>query len=411
MTVDLASIHAARDRLASHIYRSPAPWSMSLSRLTGSTVHCKLEHLQMTGAFKERGARNKLLLLEPEARQRGVVAASAGNHALGLAWHGRQLGIPVCVVMPRFAPLMKIANCRSFGAEVVLHGDDFSSAREEAQRMAASDGRTFVPAFEDADVIAGQGTIGLELVEDVPNLDAVIVPVGGGGLLAGVGTAIKALRPSVQVIGVEPDHAACLTAALAAGRPVDVPVTSTLADGLAVARMGDLTFQLCRQVVDRVVTVSEESIARAILRLLEMEKAVVEGAGATALAALMTGRLGLENRTVAMVLSGGNIDLTTVGRIIERGLAADGRLARLTVHLDDRPGRLARLLHVVAETGASIRDIDHDRSFAGSDPVSVGVSLVVETRDADHIHVLYATVTAAGFVADPPTGTPLPQRS
>jgi threonine dehydratase len=261
-----------------------------------------------------------------------------------------------------------------------------------------------VPAFEDADVIAGQGTIGLELVDELPDLDAVIVPVGGGGLLAGVGTVFKALKPSVQVIGVEPAQAACLTAALEAGAPVDVPVTPTLADGLAVARMGDLTFGLCRRVADRVVTVREDAIARAILRLLEMEKAVVEGAGASALAALMTHNLGLEGRKVALVLSGGNIDLTTVGRIIERGLAADGRLARLTVHLDDRPGRLARLLQVVAETGASIREVDHDRSFSGADPATVGVTLVVETRDAEHIRELFAAVTGAGFAADQPSG-------
>jgi threonine dehydratase len=303
--VTLDSIRAARERIRDVIYHSPCPYSLSLSRLCGCEIYCKLDHLQMTGSFKERGARNKLLLLSDDEKRRGVVAASAGNHALALAYHGQDLGIAVTVVMPRYAPLVKLKNTRSFAAEVLLHGDAYADAREHALTIARDTGRVFVPGFDDADVIAGQGTMGLEIVEDVPDLDAVIVPVGGGGLIAGVGTAVKALKPGARVIGVEPHHAPTLRASLDAGRVTRIDTKTTLADGLAVAEVGRLCFDLARRVIDDLVMVDEAQIAVSVLRLLELEKTLIEGAGAVPLAAALARSLSLEGKKVVLCLCGG----------------------------------------------------------------------------------------------------------
>jgi threonine dehydratase len=397
MPLTLDHVRAARERLRGAIYHSPCPFSLSLSRLCGATVYCKLDHLQMTGSFKERGARNKLLTLDAAHRKAGVVAASAGNHALGLAYHGRELGVPVTVVMPSWAPLVKVTNCRSFGAEVIQHGQSFHEARALATRLAEESGRTFVPAFDDLDVMAGQGTLGLEILEDVPDVEAIVTPVGGGGLIAGVGTAVKALRPDVRVIGVEPQNAPTLHDSLAAGRLVHVDTKPTLADGLAVAEAGRLCFEVARRVVDRILLVDEPMIARSVLRLLELEKTVVEGAGAVPLAAALDPTCGLAGKKVVLVLCGGNIDVTTLGRIIDRGLAADGRLCRLTVLLRDRPGTLAALTAVLAATGASIEDVTHDRNFGPPDVATVPVSCVLETRDAAHAEAVRRAVVEAGF--------------
>jgi threonine dehydratase len=399
MDVSLADIRAARDRIAGAVYRSPCPYSLSLSRLCGAEIHCKLDHLQMTGSFKERGARNRLAQLDADARRRGVVAASAGNHALGLAWHGQQLGIPVTVVMPRWAPLVKVANCRGFGAEILQHGESFDEAKDHALALAAESGRTFVPGFEDADIIAGQGTIGLEILEDVPDVDVVIVPVGGGGLIAGVGAAIKALKPTVRIIGVEPAAAASMQAAFAAGKPVRIPVQPTLADGLAVAEVGAGCLAIARRVVDRLVQVDEGELAHAILRLLELEKAVVEGAGAAALAAALHRDLDLAGKRVVLLLCGGNIDMTVVARIIERGLSADGRLCRFIVPVSERPGSLVKLLSVIAAEGGNIKEVQHDRSFGPADVARVNVGCLVETRDHAHVAALAAALSAAGYEA------------
>ncbi len=351
----------------------------------------------MTGSFKERGARNKLLQLSPTERQNGVVAASAGNHALGLAYHGQQLGIPVTVVMPKFAPLVKVSNCRSFNAEVILNGESFSDALRQAKSLAHETGRTFVPGFDDPDIIAGQGTMGLEIMADIPDADAVIVPVGGGGLLAGVGIAIKALNPATRVIGVEAEHATTLRASLAAGKVTPVATRPTLADGLCVAEIGGECFTAIQRVMDDLVIVDEAQISLAILRLLEMEKTMVEGAGAVSLAAAMQRSLGLEGKKVVLCLTGGNIDVTLISRIIERGLAADGRLCRIIVPLNDRPGSLAHLLTVIAGTGASIKEVSHDRNFGPADVARVPVSVVMETRDAGHISQIHTVLAENGF--------------
>src|SRR4051812_8160631 len=287
MTVTLDMISEARERIRGAVYESPCVYSLSLSRLCGCEVYCKLDHLQMTGSFKERGARNKLMLLSDEERKRGVIAASAGNHALALAYHGQQLGISVKVVMPKFAPIVEVKNCRSFGAEVVLHGDAYADAKEHALKLSHDEGRVFVPGFDDADIIAGQGTMGLEILEDVPDVDAAIVPVGGGGLIAGVGLAVKSLRPQTKIIGVEPYHAPTLRESLRAGHVVHIDTKPTLADALAIAEVGKLCFEIARGVVDDLVMVDEPQIALSILRLLELERAVVEGGGAVPLAAAL----------------------------------------------------------------------------------------------------------------------------
>jgi threonine dehydratase len=394
----LADVQAARVRIAGGVYLSPCVESIPLSQLTGAHIYCKLDYLQRTGSFKERGARNALLLLSAEQRRRGVIAASAGNHAQGIAYHGGLLGIPVTVVMPKFAALVKVSNCRQLGAKVVLHGEDLGQARAHAEELARRDDLTFIHPFDNLDVMAGQGTMGLEILEQTPDVDAIVVPVGGGGLLAGIGTVVKALRPATTMVGVEPENAACLTAALAAGKPVPVKLTTTLADGLAVPLLGTMPFASLQRVVDRVVTVDEASIALAILRLVELEKSVVEGAGAAPLAGFLAGKLdALKGRKVVLALCGGNIDLTMLDRVIETGLVADGRLTRFTVSISDRPGGLARLAQVIAEAGASIKEILHDRAFSGPDLSAVRVVCVVETTGRGHIEQLHRALAAAGM--------------
>ncbi len=393
----VADIEAARARIAGGVYLSPCVESIPLSQLTGAHVFCKLDYLQRTGSFKERGARNALLKLSPEQRRRGVIAASAGNHAQGVAYHGALLGIPVTVVMPRFAALIKVSNCRHLGATVVLDGADVVECRAIAEERAARDGLTFIHPFDNRDVIEGQGTIALEILAQTPRFDAIVVPVGGGGLIAGIGTVIKARAPDVEVIGVEPERAACLAATLAHGGPTTVSLAPTLADGLAVSRLGALPYDIVRRVVDRAITGDEASIALAILRLVELEKSVVEGAGAAALAAFLAGKLDdLRGRDVVLVLCGGNIDSTMLGRVIEVGLVADGRLCRFTVSISDRPGGLAWLAEVLAAAGASLKEIIHDRAFSGPDLSAVRVVCVVETTGHEHVAALHAALGAAG---------------
>lgn len=404
ITVTLCDIQQAHDRIRSGIYRSPCPPSIPLSDLTGCKIWCKLDLLQRTGSFKERGARNALLLLDPAQRARGVVAASAGNHALGLAYHGSLLGIPVTVVMPRFAPLVKVATCRKLGARVVLEGDSFDDARQLALEMADRDSLNLVHGFDDARVIAGQGTMALEILEDVPDAEVIVVPTGGAGLLAGVATVAKTLRPDIKIIAVEPTAAGSLTSSLAAGSPVQVPTRPTLADGLAVGKVGALPFAIAAPLVDRVVTVDEQAISLAVLRLLELEKTVVEGAGAAALAAVM-GDVGKEfaGRRVVLLLCGGNIDLTILDRVIKHGLTADGRLWRFTTQVTDRPGGIAKLTAAIAEAGASVQEIVHDRAFSGPDVFVTSVEVTVETSDRDHVERLHKHLRTAGFAVVPST--------
>ena len=398
--IEAADIHAARGRLAGTIYETPCPYSETLSALTGARVFVKLENLQMTGSFKERGAANLLLQLSPDERRRGVVAASAGNHGLAVAFHAARLGVSAVIVMPEWAPLAKVIAARGRGAEVVLHGDNFDEAYARAREIEAARDLVFVHPFDDPRVIAGQGTIGLELLEQVPGLDAVLVPVGGGGLLGGVALAVKTERPAVQVIGVQAQEVPGMASALAAGTRVTVPAATTIADGIAVRRVGEHTFDLARRHADRVVTVAEEEIANAILLLLEIEKTVVEGAGAVPLAALANRRVDLEGRTVALVISGGNIDVNVIARIIERGLVKDGRLVRLRVRLRDRPGALARLTALVAEARANVLRIEHDRAFSRAPVGDTEVELTLETSGPPQIEAIKRHLAEAGYGAE-----------
>jgi len=398
MPVQFEDIQAAAKRIASFVIESPCQLSIPLSEATGMKVYCKLEYLQRTGSFKERGARNALELLSPEQKRRGVIAASAGNHALGLACHARLLGITATVVMPRFAPLTKVVNCRRLGARVLLDGANIGEARSRADEIAAAEGLAYINGFDDPAIIAGQGTLGLEIANQVPELDAVIVPIGGAGLVAGLALALKTLKPKATIIGVEPENAASFTAAIRAGRPVPFEMKPTLADGLSVPQVGENAFQLARALVARTVLVRERDLALAVLRLMELEKAVVEGAGAAPLAACLAGLVPeLKGKNVVLPLCGGTIDLNTLGRVLERGLASDGRLYRFTANISDRPGGLARFAGLIAEEGASIIDIEHDRAFGDDDINTVTVHCIVETRDAEHIATLQARLNREAF--------------
>lgn len=398
MSVSLSDIRAARRRIAGGVIATPCPESIPLSEITGARIFCKLENFQRTGSFKERGARNALLQLTAEQKKRGVVAASAGNHALGLAYHGKLLGVPVTVVMPDYAPLIKITTCQRLGARVLVQGRDFAEARARADELVASDGLTYVHGFDDPAIIAGQGTLALELLEQVKKLDAIVCPVGGGGLIAGVAVAVKALQPKVHLVGVESTATANFAAAMRAGKPTRVPRRATLADGLATLVVGTNAFGLARARVDEVCIVDEDAIALAILRMLELEKTVVEGAAAAPLAAMMSGKLPhLARKRVALIVGGGNIDPAILSRIIEKGLVRDGRITRFTALISDRPGGLAELCKVIASCGASIKDIAHDRAFSGPDVSAVHAVCTVETRDRAHIVELHRALKRSGF--------------
>jgi len=400
-TVDFPAVEAARRRLRDAIVQTPCAYSQTLSELTGARCFVKLENLQMTGSFKERGAANLLLQLVPDERRRGVIAASAGNHGLAVAFHAARLGIPATIVMPEYAPLIKVTNARRYGAEVVLHGSNFEEAYERARALEAERGLVFVHPFDDPRVVAGQGTLGLEVLEQLPEVEAVIVPVGGGGLIGGVALAVKGARPDVQVIGVQSAALPAMSRSLEVGERVRVDAAPTIADGIAVRQVGALTYELAHAWVDRVVTVDEEELSNAVLLLLEIEKTVVEGAGAAPLAALLNRPLGLERRSVALVLSGGNIDVTMLSRIIERGLVKDGRLVRLGVLLRDVPGALARLTALVAEEHANILQIIHDRAFSRHAAIGqTEVELTLETSGPKQISAVKRRLEAAGYLVE-----------
>ena len=395
--VTFKDIEAARDRIAGAVYCSPRQHAISLSETLGMEIFCKLDNLQRTGSFKERGARNVLAQLSPDQKKRGVIAASAGNHALGLSYQGRLLGVPVTVVMPQYAPLIKLSNCQKLGANVVLHGKDFAEAKAHAREIADKHSLAYIDGYDDPAIIAGQGTMGLEIIEQVSDADAVIVPVGGAGLIAGVALAVKTLRPQTKIIAVEAENVASFSAAFEAGKPTKIALHPTLADGLAIPQGGANAFEVAHKLVNLAVTVTEEQIAIAILRLVESEKSVVEGAAATPLAACLSGKLKeLAGKRVVLLLCGGNIDPNVLSRVIERGLVADGRLCRFIAVISDRPGGLADLASQIASTGASIKQVVHDRAFATSDVSTVNVLCTVETRNQQHLAELRAQLKSRG---------------
>jgi len=395
--ITFKEIEQARERIKGAIFYSPCPPSLALSEITGMEIFCKLDNLQRTGSFKERGARNALAQLPAEQQKRGVIAASAGNHAQALAYQGKLLGIPATVVMPKFAPLIKVSNCQRLGANVVLHGKDFAEAKSRAHEIAKEKALAYIDGYDDPAIIAGQGTMGLEILEQVPDADAIIIPVGGAGLLAGVSLAVKTLRPETQIIAVEAENVASFSAALKANKPTRITIHPTLADGLAIPQVGPNGFEVAHLRVDKTVIVTEEQIAISILRIVELEKGVVEGAAATPLAACLSGKLKeLAGKKCVLVLSGGNIDPNVLSRVIERGLVADGRLCRFTAIISDRPGGLADLATRIASTGASINQVVHDRAFGSSDISAVHVRCTVETRNHEHLAELRAELKSHG---------------
>jgi threonine dehydratase len=395
--IGLRDIEAARDRIAGAVVRTPTVPALAFGDRLAPPLHLKLESQQRTGSFKDRGALNRLLALSDAERRRGVVTASAGNHAQAVAYHGRRLGVPVHVVMPEHTPLIKVLNTRRFGADIRFRGETLSDAMVEARRMEADDGLVLVHAFDDDRVIAGQGTIGLELLDQRPGLTAVVVPIGGGGLTSGIAIAIKEQQPGVRIFGVEAAAAASAVASRHAGAIVNIESSETIADGIAVKRVGDRTFPIIERYVDDIVAVSEEEIAHAVHLLLENQKVLAEGAGAVPLAAMLAGKLPLDAAdVVVMVLSGGNIDVNLLERIIDRGLVTDGRLVRLAVTVPDRPGNLARLTRLVADAGANVLDVVHRRAHADISVRDVEIVLQLETRGRGHVAAIVAALQAAG---------------
>jgi threonine dehydratase len=396
MLVTLEDVRAARERVREHVYLSPCARSETLSRASGAQAHLKLENLQMTGAYKERGALNKLLSLSSAERGRGLVTASAGNHAQAVAYHAGRLELPATIVMPEGTPIMKVANTRSHGARVVLAGANYEEAYAEARRLEHAEGLTFVHPFDDPAVIAGQGTVALEILEQVPDVEVVVVPVGGGGLVSGMGAALKALRPSLRLVGVETEVLPSMLAALEQGHPVTIEPATSIAEGIAVKRAGELTLAHVRAFVDEIVTVSEEEIAGAILYLLEKEKTVAEGAGAAAVAALLERKTRAEGRKAVAVVSGGNIDVNVVARVIERGLVKNGRLARIDVALLDRPGQLAKVSAVIASHKANVIEVHHSRAFSDRFGDTT-LQLVLETRGNEHVAEILRALRERGY--------------
>ena len=392
MTID--DIRAAAQRISGAVEHTPCVHSRTLSRLAGAEVYLKFENQQFTASFKERGALNKLLSLTEAERRRGVIAMSAGNHAQAVAYHSARLGIPATIVMPKGSPNTKIKNTQVHGATVVLEGDNLFEAGKHARSLAARDNLVFVHPYEDPLIIAGQGTVGLEMLAQVPELDIIVVPVGGGGLVSGIATAAKALKPPIRVLGVESRNYPSMHQRLA-GVPVECG-GDTIAEGIAVKDVGATAFAIIRSLVDEVLVVEEETIERAVVALIEIEKTVAEGAGAAGLAALLQHRARFAGRRVGIPISGGNIDSRVLASVLMRGLVRDGRLVRLRVTMPDVSGSLAKVAAVIAEAGGNIVEIQHQRIFGTSSVRSPEVEFLVETRDREHTDALVRSLQEKG---------------
>ncbi|MEG0002088.1 MAG: threonine ammonia-lyase [Comamonas sp.] len=395
--ISLQDIELAAQRLHGHILETPCVESRTLSQIVGAQVFLKFENLQFTASFKERGACNKLAQLTPEESARGVIAMSAGNHAQGVAYHAQRLGLRAVIVMPRFTPDVKVERTRGFGAEVVLHGDTLDEARSHARALADSQGLVFVHPYDDAAVAAGQGTLALEMLKAQPDLDMLVVAIGGGGLIAGVATAAKALKPGIEIIGVQTQRFPSMVNAIQGS---ELPMgQSTIAEGIAVASPGELTQGVVRALVDDLLLVDEGDIEQAVLMLLEIEKTLVEGAGAAGLAAMLRHRERFAGRKVGLVLSGGNIDPLLLAAIIERGMVRSGRLARIRVSARDVPGVLARITATVADAGANIEEVHHQRAFTLLAAQNVEIECVLQTRNQPHVEQVLASLRAQGMEA------------
>lgn len=395
--VSLADVREAAKRIAGAVERTPCLHSQTLSRLTGAEVFLKFENLQFTASFKERGALNRLLLLSDAERRRGVIAMSAGNHAQGVAYHAARLGIRSVIVMPKGTPNTKVKNTQVHGAEVVLEGDSLSEAASQAHARAAREGLTFLHPYDDPAIIAGQGTIALEMLEDVPELEMLVVPIGGGGLISGIATAAKALRSDIRVFGVESRSYRAMHQRLH-GQPVEVG-GDTIAEGLAVRDVGELTLEIVRRLVEDVLIVEEATIERAVVALIEIEKTVAEGAGAAGLAALLEHPAPFRGRRVGIPLCGGNIDTRVLAAVLMRGLVRDGRLVRLRVTMPDVSGSLAKVAMLIGEAGGNIVEVQHQRLFGTASVKSPEVEFLVETRDRAHSDAIVAALGAKGVRA------------
>ncbi|RJP24626.1 MAG: threonine ammonia-lyase [Candidatus Omnitrophota bacterium] len=393
-------IEEAYPLIRGEIYHSPCVFTQSLSELTGSRVYLKLENLQMTGAFKERGALTKLLSLSAEERARGVIAASAGNHAQGVAFHATRLGIRSTILMPEHTPLNKVNATQKYGANVILYGRNYDEAYEEAILRQQRGKMVFINAFDDEKVMTGQGTIGLEINEDGIEPDAVLAPIGGGGLISGIAVAIKEKYPSCKLYGIQAKEAPAMKVSLDSGRIIPMKPSPTLADGIAVKSVGHLTFPVIQKYVDDIILVDEEEIAAAIMTLLEVEKTLVEGAGAAPLAALTYHDLPLKDKRTALILSGGNIDINILSRIIERGLIKDGRMTRLRIQLADTPGQLAVISDRIAKKQANVLEVYHNRSFMNAPLGKTFLDITLETRGRDHIHEIVHELKELGYTVE-----------
>ncbi len=396
--ITLSDVESARIKIEKSIVETPLKSSHYFSSLFKKNIFFKMENLQNTGAFKVRGATNKLLSLTPQERKRGVVTASAGNHAQGVAYQAKELGIRSTIVMPEPSPMVKVQATKAYGAKVVLSGETYDEAYQEAKRIQKKQKLVFIHAYEDPYVIAGQGTIGLEIMEQLPNAEAIIVPIGGGGLISGIAVAIKEQNPKIKVYGVQAAGAASIADSFKKGRVVHWKTVHTMADGIAAKKTSPYTFGYIQKYVDDVVTVTDEEISSAIVQLLEKTKTVVEGAGATTLAALLSRKLKLRQKNIVCLLSGGNIDVTTLSHVIERGLVQEGRMMKLGVVLEDRPGALHQLTEIIAEQKANIMQVAHDRALLNLAYGKTRVLLTLETRGHDHIREILQALKKGGSV-------------
>ncbi|MBO9576374.1 MAG: threonine ammonia-lyase [Sphingobium sp.] len=399
LPVSIADIRAAAERIGGLVQHTPTVLSETLSALTGAKVYLKFENHQFTAAYKERGALNRLLLLDPAARAKGVIAASAGNHAQGLAYHGKRLGVPVTIVMPKTTPLVKVMQTEGHGATVVLHGEKFEEATAHARELEVAQGLTFVHPFDERDIIAGQGTVALEMLQDAPEIDTLIVPIGGGGLFSGMGTAARALKPDIKLVGVQAElYPSMYDFVKQANLPCD---GDTLAEGIAVKEPGQLTRRIVAELANDVVLVTERALEQAVSLLLQIEKSVVEGAGAAGLAALMEHKALFAGRTVGLVLTGGNIDTRLLANVLLRDLARSGRLARLRIRLQDRPGALFHVARIFHEEQVNIIEVYHQRVFTSLPAKGLITDIECETRDEAHLQRLIAALGNAGYEVTP----------
>ena len=393
----LEDFKAAKKRVDEVILPTHLIHSDAFSEECGNDVYIKPENLQKTGAFKIRGAYNKIMKLDDEAKKKGLIASSAGNHAQGVAYAAKKLGVKATICMPAHTPLIKVDATKAHGADVVLYGEAYDEAYEKAVELQKSEGYTFVHPFDDEDVMEGQGTIALEIMEELPDVDYILVPIGGGGLISGIACAAKQINPSVKIVGVEPEGAASALAAVEDDQLVKLSEVSTIADGTAVKQIGETPFEYIKKYVDEIVTVTEDEIATAILTLMEKQKTVAEGAGATALAAAMFDKANLKGKKSVCIVSGGNIDVNILSRVITQGLNKTGRIANIETKVVDKPGQLISLLQLISQTGANIISINHEREDLRSEVNSCVVTMVLETRNPGHVDEIKGLLKANGY--------------